>query len=440
MTSIAREGGAIAGDFYATGPWVRAGHRVLLALALCLAGFSLVSISGAVIATGVVNVENNYKTVQHLDGGIVAKILVKNGDLVREGDILLRLDETAVKASHQVAVARANDLFVQQARLEAERDRREAFELPPEVAKIEGDAALDKLIATERALFAARIASHKGELSVLVQRRSQLADELQGAERTLAARAKEAEINAHELAAITPLYEKGYASLQRYLPVQREAARLEGEKGRLTAEVSKAKAGLAEAELKLAQSEKEFTQSVVDELRKVQAQLAEVIEQRTALEDKLRRTLVRAPRAGRVNALAAHTEGGVIAPGSAIMQVIPEGERLLIDAQVPPQDIDKVRTGGPAHVRFPAFSSRTTPNLMASVLSVSPAQLTDQQGKSYFLAQVVLAEGEIEKLPANNALVPGMPAEVYVETGARSILSYVVKPLTDVLSRAFRER
>jgi HlyD family secretion protein len=329
---------------------------------------------------------------------------------------------------------------VQQARLEAERDRREAFELPPAVTAIEGDAALDKLIATQRTLFLARLASHKGELSVLVQRRAQLADELRGAERTLAARTKEAEINARELAAITPLYEKGYASLQRYLPVQREGARLEGEIGRLAAEVSKARSGLAEADLKLAQSEKEFTQAVVDELRKVQAQLAEVTEQRTALEDKLRRTLVRAPRAGRVHALAAHTEGGVVAPGSAIMQIIPEGERLIVDAQVPPQDIDKVRTAGPAQVRFPAFSSRTTPNLTASVLSVSPAQLTDQQGRSYFLAQVMLAEGEIERLPVNHALVPGMPAEVYIETGARPILSYFVKPLTDVLSRAFREQ
>lgn len=429
-----------AADLYATEPWIRAGNKVLLGLVLGLGLFSLVSISGAVVATGVVNVESNYKTVQHLDGGIVAKILVKNGDLVREGDILLRLDETAVKASHQVAVARANDLLVQQARLEAERDRKDGFVLPPSVAKFKNDPALDKLVATQRALFNARIASHKGEQSVLVQRRSQLADELKGAERTLVARGKEAEINARELAAVGPLYEKGYASQQRYLPIQRDAARLEGEIGRLTAEVSKAKAGFAEAELKLAQSEKEFTQGVVDELRKVQSQLAEVVEQRAALEDKLARTIVRAPRAGRVHALAVHTEGGVVAPGNAIMQVVPEGERLIVDAQVPPQDIDKVRAGGPAQVRFPAFNAKTTPNLTASVLSVTPAQLTDQQGKSYFLAQVVLAEGEIDKLPAGHALVPGMPAEVYIETGARSILSYFVKPLADVMSRAFRER
>ncbi|MGE0766205.1 MAG: HlyD family type I secretion periplasmic adaptor subunit [Hyphomicrobiaceae bacterium] len=426
-------------DVYATGPWVRTGNRVLLGLVGGLAVFSLVSISGAVVATGVVNVESNYQTVQHLDGGIVSKILVKNGDVVREGDVLLNLDDTAVKANRQIAVARSIDLLVQQARLEAERDRRDGLTLPAEIAAMKDDPALDKLIATQRALFAARRASHKGELAVLQQRKLQLIDEQSASERMLSARRKEAEFNAKEIAAVRPLYEKGYASQPRLLAVQRDAARLEGEIGRLTADVSKARAGLAEADLKIAQSEKEFTQTVVDELRKVQAQLAEVVEQRTALDDKLRRTIVRAPRSGRIHALAAHTEGGVIAPGASIMQVIPEGERLIIDAQLSPQDIDKVRQGGPAYVRFSAFNSRSSPSLNGTVLSVSPAQIVDQQGRSYFTAQVALADGEAAKLPTNHALVPGMPAEVFIETGSRSILSYFVKPLTDVLSRTFRE-
>lgn len=428
-----------AGNVYATEPWVTAGNRLLIGLVVGLLLFGLVSISGAVVASGVVNVENNNKTVQHLDGGIVAKIKVRNGDVVAEGQELLRLDETAVKASHSVAVARANDLLVQQARLEAERDRKDRMELPPEVAAIKDDPALNRLVATQRALFAARRASHTGELSVLAQRQSQLADEIRSAERQLAARIKEREINARELASVGPLYEKGYASQQRFLPIQRDAARLEGDVGRLTADVSRAKSALAEADLRLAQSEKELLQGVVDELRKVQAQLAEVVEQRAAMDDKLKRTVVRAPRSGRVHALAAHTEGGVIAPGSAIMQVVPEGERLIIDAQIPPQEIDKVRLGGPARIRFPAFGAKATPSLEASVVAVSPAQLADPQGRSYFLVQVTLAEGEILKLPPGLALIPGMPAEVYIETGSRSILSYFIKPLTDVLSRTFRE-
>lgn len=426
-------------DPYATAPWVAAGNRVLIAMAGGLALLGLISISGAVVATGVVNVESNYKTVQHLDGGIVARIFVKNGDMVKAGDVVLKLDDTAVKASHAVAVGRANDLLVQQARLEAERDKKDKLVLPPELARIKGDAAFDRLVDTQRALFAARRASQAGEQSVLQQRKTQLAEEVKATERILSARRKEAEINARELASVAPLYEKGFASQQRFLPIQREAARLEGDIGRLTAELAKAKSGYAEAELKLAQSEKDILQGVVDELRKVHSQLAEVVEQRGALEDKLKRTEVRAPRPGRVHALAAHTEGGVIQAGGAIMQVIPEGERLIIDAQIPPQDIDKVRTGGPARIRFPGLAAAQTPVLQASVLSVSAAQLSDQQGRTYFLAQVLLADGEIDRLPRGHALVPGMPAEVMIETGARSILSYLMKPLADVLFRTFRE-
>lgn len=439
MAAKAGVAAAGTGDMFATEPWVRTGNRVMLGLAVGLGLFGLVSISGAVVATGVVNVESNYKTVQHLDGGIVDKIMVRNGERVAAGDVLLKLDETAVRASLGVAVARVNDLLVQQARLESERDKKDHLELPAEVAAVKGDPALGRLVETQRALFNARRASHEGEQAVLAKRKAQLGDELKAAQQLLAARKKEAAINARELASVTPLFEKGLASQQRFLPIERESARLEGEVGRLTAELSKVGSGLAEAELKLIQSEKELTQQVVDELRKVQAQLAEVVEQRAGLEDKLKRMIVRAPRSGRVHALAVHTEGGVVAPGSAMMQVVPEGERLIIDAQVPPQEIDKVRLGGPAYIRFPAFAAKNTPRLDASVLSVSPAQLTDQQGKIYFMVQVALAEGELAKLPPGLDLVPGMPAEVFIETGARSILSYFVKPLSDVLSRTFRE-
>ena len=423
-----------------TGPWIRLGNWLLAGLGIGLLAFSLISVSGAVVATGVVNVETNYKTVQHLDGGIVAKILVRNGDRVGEGDVLLRLDETQVKASHGVAVARMRDLLVQLARLEAERDRASAIKLPAEIAAAAADPALAKILTAQQALFDARMAAHRGEEEVLRQKIEQSQNEAAGTAKILEARKKEAAISASELAALTPLYERGFANQQRFMPVQREAARLEGEVGRLIAEQARVGSSLAEARLKLAQAEKEFTQQVVDELRKVQSQLAEVAEQRTALEDKLRRIEIRAPRAGRVHALAAHTEGGVITPGTPIMQVIPEGERLIIDAQITPQDIDKVRRGQHAQVRFPAFNAKTTPRLEASVAMVSAAQVTDsQQARSYFTAQITLAEGELARIGKGHELVPGMPAEVYIETGDRSILSYFVKPLLDALSRAFRE-
>lgn len=427
-------------DLYATDPWIRTGNRVLLSLSAGLALFGLVSISGAVIASGIVNVESNYKAVQHLDGGIVQKIMVRNGDLVKQGDIVLRLDDTAIRANFQAANARVNDLLVQQARFEAERDRRPLMTLPAEVLANADDPALKRLIATQHALFEARRQSHEGELAVLVQRRVQIEEELKATQQGLVARRKEAAINQREIAAVRPLYEKGYANQQRLLPIERDAARLEGDIGRMSGDIAKVRSSLAEAELKLKQSEKDLTQQVVDELRKVQAQLAEAVEQRTAIADKLSRVEVRAPQTGRINALAVHTAGAVIPPGGTIMQLIPEGERLIIDAQIQPQDVDKVRSGISAYVRFPAFDAKSTPRLEGSVLSVSPAQLADQQGRNYFLVQVALADGEIRKLPPGRALVPGMPAEVFIETGARTILSYFVKPMTDIIARTFRER
>lgn len=441
---------AAGADFASTVPWIQAGNRVLVGLVVGCLLFGFVSISGAVVATGVVNVESSYKTVQHLDGGIVAKILVRNGDRVAEGDVVVKLDDTQARASHSVAVAKMNDFLVQQARLEAERDGATEMVLPDDVLAHKSEPGLAKILSAQQTLFRARATAHRGELDVLRQRIEQTSNDVVGIEKSLLAKQKEAGISRTEMAALKPLFDRGFANMQRYLPVQRDNARIEGEVGRMTSDLAKVQSSVSEARLKLAQSDKDYTQAVLDELRKVQASLAEVTEQRVALEDKLKRVEIRAPRAGLVHALAVHTEGGVVQAGSPILQIIPEGERLIVDAQLQPQDIDKVRKGQAAYVRFPAFNAKTTPRLEAVVLNVSAAQLTENQtpgqaqapssqNKSYFTAQVVLNEGEMAKLPKGHALVPGMPAEVYIELGDRSMLSYFVKPLMDAMSRTFRE-
>jgi len=428
-----------AADWHATDRWITLGNRTVVWLLGGLLLFSwIVSISGAVVATGTVTTEGNYKTVQHLDGGIIAKILVRNGDRVKAGEVLLRLDPTATQAALAVTTARINDQLVQLARLEAERDRRDSLALPPSIAATP-DPAIGKILAAQKSLFEARKASRLGEQSVLTQRLEQLAAEQAGAIAQLGSKARELELNARELAAVQPLYEKGYANQQRLGTLQRENARLEGEVSRLRSDNARAQSAIAETQLKMVQAEKEFTQSVVDELRKVQAALAELEENRKAQCDKAARIEIRSPRAGRVHALAAHTEGGVIEPAKPILQIIPEGEKLLVEAQVPPQEIDKVRKDMHATVRFPAFNARTTPKLEARVVGVSAAQLNDPQGRAYFTAQVEIEASEMPKLGAGHELLPGMPAEVYIETGARSILSYFLKPLEDAASRSMRE-
>ncbi len=427
-------------NWHSTDPWIRTGNRAVFGLLGGLVLFtSLVSINGAVVATGTVTVESNYKSVQHLDGGIVSKILVRNGDRVGQGDVLIRLDDTAAKAALTVVQGRVNEQLVQQARLEAERDRQSKLQLPKRVLALANEPGLAKIITTQLSLFEARRSAHDGELSVLRQRLGQLKSDIGGVEAQFTARQREFDLTTQELANVKPLFEKGFANQQRYGGLQRDSARLEGEVGRLTSDLQRGKGAIAEAELKVLQSEKDYTQSVVDELKKVQATLAEQEENQTTLADKLARTEIRSPRSGRVHALNAHTEGGVIQPANTILQIIPEGEKLIVEAQLPPQDIDKVRRDMTASVRFPAFDAKSTPRLDGRVLSTSAAQLTDNQGKTYFTAQVEISVQELKKLGRGHELKPGMPAEVYIETGSRSILSYFLKPLGDLTTRAFRE-
>jgi HlyD family secretion protein len=439
-TFIDRAAGEAVSDWRTTEPWVSLGLRSVLYLVGGLLIWSvLFSISGAVVAPGTVTVEGNYKTVQHRDGGIVERIVVRNGERVVEGQLLMRLDATTARAELGVNTARLIDSLIQAARFEAERDGRDVLELPQALARVQVHEQTTRSMATQRALFDARRTARRGEQAVLAQRVDQLGNDLKSLKAQLASRRKETELNAREVANITPLYEKGLVSQLRMSPLQRETARLEGEVGRLEAEMARALNGIAEAELRLAQSDKDFLQGVVDELRKTQAATSELEETRKTLKDRLARIEVKAPYSGRVHGLAVHTEGGVVAAGATLMQIIPEDERLLVEAQLNPADIDKVREGLPAGVRFSAFDARRTPRLEGTVARVSPAQSIDPQGRSFFTAQIQLPASEIARLGKTHTLVPGMPAEIFIETSSRNLLSYFLKPLTDVLGRTFRE-
>lgn len=426
-----------------TEPWIGTGRRLMYALLASGIAAGFISISGAVVTSGTVSVENSYKTIQHLDGGIVSKILIKSGDLVKEGDVLVRLDDTQVRSQLGVVKGRLSDALIQSARLEAERDDKTNFTIPSGIAHDLGDPQIARMLDAQRTLFAARRTARLGEKSVLGQRVAQLTNDLAGAEHQLSARTRELEITARELKGVLPLFEKGFLNQQRLGPLQRDAARLEGEVGRLQGEAMKAKAGLFESELKLAQNEKDFQSAVAEELRKVQSQIGEASEGRAGLEDKLARTEIRSPRKGRVNNLTVTTEGGVVAPGAQIAQIIPDGEKLIVEVRIQPQDIDKVRGGLAAAVKFPAFNAQRTPRLDGRVTTVSPAQITDNspqsQGKAYFTAQIELPPSELARLGREHTLLPGMPAEVFIETTPRSILSYLIKPLVDSMSLLGRE-
>ncbi len=427
-------------DWHATEPWVRTGTRLLVVVVGGLLAWSLVvSIAGAVVASGRVAVEGNYKAVQHLDGGIVAEIRVRDGDRVATGDVLIRLDDTAARAQRDTTRAKLDEQLVQRARLEAERDGAAAFAAPLELAARTTEPGIVRLLDAQRALFSARKAAQDGERAMLGERVRQLEREAKGLEALARGRRAEAALNDTEVANLTPLQRKGIVSQQRMTPLLRDKARLAGDVGRLDAEVARTMGAIAEARLKLAQAHKDTLQSIVDELRKVDAAIAELTESDKALAARLERTLIRATDSGRVHALAVHTIGGVVTPASVIAQIVPEASPLRVEAQLPPKDIDKVHEGQTAGVLFPAFNARATPRLDGIVVRVSPAQLTDAQGRAYFTADIELPHAEIARLGTRHRLVPGMPAEVFIETESRSILSYFLKPLTDAVTRAFRE-
>ncbi len=424
-----------------TEPWIAYGKMVLGALGIVTLLFGFVSISGAVIASGTVTVESSTKTVQHLDGGIVQKIFVKNGDVVKVGDVLVKLDDTQLRANLGVSRGRTLDALTQQLRLEAERDSKPTFMLPATLLQGQTDPQMLRMFEAQHTLFVARRTGRQGEQSVLKQRVEQLKNDLGGLEQSLEARQREFEFVARELKGVLPLYEKGFINQARLSPLQRDEARLRGEVGRFRTDVEKSLSAMQEATLKLAQSEKDFQSQVADELRKALSQFNEASENLTAIEDKLARAEIRAPRNGRVNGLAVSTEGGVIQAGSPILQVVPDDEKLIIEAKIQPQDVDKVRGGQAAVVKFPAFNAKTTPRLEGLVTTVSPATLKDQdqQNKPYYQVQIELTPEELAKLSREHKLIPGMPAEVYIETNSRSILSYIVKPIADLVSHLGRD-
>lgn len=429
---------AAAVDWHSTEPWIAFGMKVVVFLCAAIAVASFLPINGAVVASGTVSVEGEYKAVQHLEGGIVEKILVRNGDEVKEGQLLVQLDGTQYQATLTAVSGKVAEHAIQEARLIAERDRKESFALPEGLAA--DDPAVAAIFAAQQTLFDTRRAAYLGQLKMLKQRLAQTENELKGVQSQLAARKRERELNAKELATVMPLFERGYVNQQRIGPLQREEARLDGEVGNLNSQAAKLKSARVEAEARLSQADKEYSQQAAGELEKVQTQLSEERETQKAAADKLARTEIRAPVSGVVHALAVHTEGGVVPPGGALLQIVPTGRELVVSAHFQPRDVDKVHLAQPAAVRFQAFDSHTTPRLEGTVRRVSAAELTDKDGRAFFTAEVEVPAAELARLGINHRLVPGMPAEVYLETPARTILSYFMKPFTDMMARAFRER
>jgi HlyD family secretion protein len=424
---------------------VRVKHSVLfgaiVSLALCLGIGSLVvftQITGAVVTQGFLVVESNVKTVQHQQGGIVSELLVKEGDRVELGQLLVRLDPTAAQASLAVYTDALNQGLIRQVRLEAELTGRDTVAFPDKLPTGATGKALEPIVGAEQRIFEARRASRLGEQAQLRERVGQLKLQIQGLEIQAAAKLKEIGFIKQELEGVRALWTKRLVPLQRVNQVERDATRLEGERGTFISNIAQVNAQITETELAIISVTNKFNSDVSAELKEVQAKNGELLERRLAALDVMNRTEIRAPQAGIVNGLKFHTVGGVIAPADTVMLIVPERDKLLAEVRLSPADIDKVHVGQDAIIRFSAFDRNTTPTAPGTLQFVSPDITVDQRtGAGYFVARLGFDEAQFNAATGAK-LQPGMPIEGYIVSADRSIISLLLKPLTDQMFKAFR--
>jgi HlyD family secretion protein len=395
-------------------------------------------LGGAVIAPGTMVVDMNVKKVQHPTGGVVGELRVRDGDRVKSGDIVVRLDETITRANLAIVVKSLNELHARLARLEAERDDSAAVQFPAELLARSADPEVKRVIDGERNLFQLRRKASIGQKQQLRERIQQLREEIQGITGQVAARKREIELIGEELVGVRDLWRKNLVQIQRVTALERDAARLEGARGQLIAATAQSKGRISEIELQIIQIDQDLHSEVAKELREVQAKIAELVERKVTAEDQLKRIDIRAPQDGLVHQLAVHTVGGVITPGETMMLIVPEADNLTVEAKLNPQDIDQVQPGQKAVLRFSTFNQRTTPELNGMVIRVSADLTTDKQtGVSYYTVRISIPEAEVARL-GGLKLLPGMPLEAFIQTGDRTVLSYLMKPMTDQIARSFR--
>jgi HlyD family secretion protein len=414
---------------------------VVLVLVIGVGGWAATAvISGAVVASGSVVVDSNVKKVQHPTGGIVGELRVRDGDRVHAGDVVVRLDETVTRANLAIVTKGLGEMMARKARLESERDGLDTITFPAQLLAEAGDPDRAAAMDSERKLFDLRKTARSGQKAQLKERTAQLGEEITGLAAQQNSKAKEIALIDRELAGVRELWKQNLVQLTRLTALEREAARLDGERGQLVAAAAQAKGKIAETALQILQIDQDLASDVAKELRDVDGKIGEFVERKVTAEDQLKRIDIRAPQDGSVFQLAVHTVGGVITAGDPIMLIVPEADNLSVEVKVNPQDIDQLQLNQKAILRFSAFNARTTPEIEGIVTRISADTSTDQRtGQTYYTVRISMPAEQIERL-GNVKLLPGMPVEAFVQTGDRTMLSYLMKPLHDQVMRAFREK
>jgi HlyD family type I secretion membrane fusion protein len=394
-------------------------------------------LNSAAVAPGVVVAAGQNKAIQHLEGGIVEEILVGEGDTVAVGQILVRMSRTAAEATHRSLLLQHDELRAVEARLLAERDGREEIDFPADLVARAGDAGVARMIDGQRSELAARQESLKSETSIHEAQILALREEIGGLEIQRESTKDQLRLIREELADSSKLLKQGLMQKPKVLALERTATDLAGNQGALTASIAKAQQNILAAEAQISSLRKDWLEKLIAQLREVQFKIADIVERLSAASDVAARTEIRSPVAGVVIKLHVNTLGGVVRPGDLLLELLPTGASLLIEAKVKPDDIDIVFPGRQVQLRFPALRMRTTPTFEGRVEFVSADRLVDRENQQpYYLARVRLAADEIGGLK----LYPGMPAEVFVEAGERTALQYLVGPITDVIAHSWREQ
>jgi HlyD family secretion protein len=415
----------------------------LAAIAVLVGGIggwaTTTEISGAVIAAGRLVVETDSKKVQHPTGGVVAEITVRNDDHVDAGELLVRLDETQARAQLAIIDSDLDELVAQQARLEAERDGAESVVFPDELLSRRETLDIMELVSGEQRLFDIRRTAREGRKSQLWQQILQLKEEIRGIEAQKKAKESEIVWTKQELEGVRGLWKQNLVQFSRVTELERSAARLDGERGSLIASAAQAKRRISEIEIQILQIDQDFAADVASQLADIRAERSRQVEKRIAVQDELTRTDIRAPSSGRVHQLAVHTVGGVIQPGETIMLIVPDRDALIVEVRARPQDIDQLSIGQVVSLLFTSFNRVTTPQLTGKLTRISPdVSIDERSGAPFYTGRVTIEPDEIEKL-GGAELVPGMPVEAFIQTAPRSVLSYLIRPLSDRMQEAFRE-
>lgn len=412
-------------------------------IAAIIGGFflwsALAPIQGAVIAPGTVVVEGKPKTLQHLDGGIVGEIFVRDGDKVSEGDVLMRLDPTSLNANRDLLRQRLKEAEVLRARLIAERDGKSSIEWNTLFPREQRSADLALIIQDQEQLFQTRQRAFQGEIDQLIKRREQATEQIEGLNSQSEASRSQLEIIVQELVGLRELFKDGYVSQTRILTLEREQAGLSGQIASIASEIARTRTAIGETEIEILQVTRSRKEAVLTDLRIKESEISDLRQQLITANDQAGRVDVLAPVSGRVHNMTVTTLGGVVTPANPIMDIIPDTDRLIVESQVEPMYVDQIYLGQATTVRLSAFNQRTTPELNGEVISISANTTIDEvTGFPFYTVKIEIPTNELARLNGLT-LVPGMPAEAFMQTDERTLINYLLKPATDQLNRAFRE-